>query len=122
MLTTGDAAPDIEKVVALLHFWGRRRVIGADRGDVREAFAELALFVARAKRRRAFGDGAELFHVLFVQDEIVRAGFASHIDPARPRIGDEGDATPATHRDDVQPAAGFRGQIDGVEDRYLLGG
>ena len=39
-------------------------MIGTNRGDVAQPFAELLLLAERAKRRRAFGDGADPFHVL----------------------------------------------------------
>src|SRR3989440_9997287 len=120
MLTTGDAAPDIEEILALFHFRRRRRMIGADRCDVAQSLAELALFVIESERRRAFRDGAELFHVLLRQDEIMRTGFAGDIDPPRPRLGHERDAAAATHMDDVQPAASFRGDLVRATDRLEL--
>src|SRR5438874_11052030 len=96
MLTTGDAAPDIEKVVALFHFRRCRRMVRADRGDVAELRMELVLFVARTKRRRAFGDGAEPFHVALAQDQLMRTGLAGHVDASGACFGDDRNAAPAT--------------------------
>src|SRR5438270_10682136 len=120
MLTTGDTAPDIEEILALFHFRRRRRMIGADRCDVAQSLAELALFVIGSERRRAFRDGAEPFHIVLRQHEVMRTGFAGDIDPPPARVGDERDAPTATHMDDVQPAAGFRGDLDRATDRLEL--
>src|SRR5205085_10803491 len=117
MLTAGDAAPDIEEILATFHFRRRRRMIGADRSDVAQSLAELALFVIGPKRRRAFGDGAELFHVVLRKHQVMRTGFAGHIDPPPARLGDERAAAAATRMDDVQPAAGLRGALARETDR-----
>ena len=97
-------------------------MIRADRGDIAKPVAELALFFVRAKGRRTFSDGAELFHVVLRQNQIVRTSFAGHVDPAGARFGDDRYATPATHMHDVQPTAGFRGELDRDADRLEFRG
>ena len=92
-------------------------MVGTDRRYVAQSPAELPLFVIGSKRRRAFGDGAESFHVLFREREIMRTGLASHIDPACKRFGDERDPASATDVNDVQTAAGFSGEVDRATDR-----
>src|SRR4051794_10833533 len=96
-------------------------MVGADGRDVAHPRAELELIVVRTKWWRAFRDSAEAFHILIGQDEVMRTGFAGHVDSSCARFSHERDYATATDVDDVKPAAGFRGDIDRATDRFELG-
>ena len=65
---------------------------------------------ARAQGRRAFRERAEPLGVVLVEDEVVRAGLAAHVDAARAGLGHERDAAAGRDVDDVQGAAGLLGE------------
>ena len=74
-----------------------------------------------AQRRRALRDRAEPLGVVGAEHEVVRAGLARHVDPARPRGGDQRDAAPGRDVDDVERAAGLLREQDRAADRLQLG-
>src|ERR1051326_3756223 len=121
MLTAGNAAPDIEEIFALFHFRRRRRMVGADRCDIAEPVAKLALFIAGPKRRRTLGDRAELLHVLVREHQVMRTRLASHIDSFRSCLRHKGDARSTAHMNDVESTTGFRRNIDRATNRFELG-
>ena len=120
-LAAGDPAPDREEVVALLELGQRRRMVARDEGDVADRRPQRVALGRRAQRRRALGDRAEALGVVLVEHEVVRAGLARRVDPARPGLGDERDPAAGRHVHDVQGAAGLLREQQGAADRLDLG-
>ncbi|MNI73365.1 hypothetical protein D3C73_1293670 [compost metagenome] len=73
---------------------------------LRQHLPQLLLLLRAAERRRTFGYRSELFHAVFIQHQVMRAGLCGHIQPALLGGMDHFNRSGGADVHKMQPAAG----------------
>ena len=122
-LNAGDAAPDLEEIVALFHFRRTGGMIGSDHihFPIDDRCPERVAIGVAAQGRCAFRDSADAQQIVFGEEQIVRAGFNRDIRAERAGFERGRDPLAGTDVDDVQFAAGLAGEQSGAADGFDLG-